>query len=87
MIGECWHFTDAENALENTWVIDEVRFVVDKVYIILEIHEIYQYQFTQYNPTTGEGGLFVKYVITFLNLKIEYSGYPSWVRNPDDEDQ
>ena len=43
MIGECWHFTDAENALENTWVIDEVRFVVDKVYIILEIHEIYQY--------------------------------------------
>jgi hypothetical protein len=27
---ECQHFTDAERALEGTWIIDEVRLVVEK---------------------------------------------------------
>jgi hypothetical protein len=44
---ESRHFTDAERALEGTWVIDEVRLVVQKGYKILEIHEIYEYQVTQ----------------------------------------
>jgi hypothetical protein len=60
---------------------------IDKVYKILEMHEIYEYQVTQYDPTTGRGGLFVEYIDTFLKLKAEASGYPSWVRTPDDEDQ
>jgi hypothetical protein len=33
------------------------------------------------------GGLFVEYINTFLKLKAEASGYPSWVRTPADEDQ
>jgi hypothetical protein len=48
--------------------------------------EIYEYHVTQYNRETGDGGLFVAYVDTFLKLKAEASGYPSWVRTPDDED-
>jgi len=59
---------------------------VDKVYKILEIHEVYQYQVTQYNPDTGEGRLFMDYINTFLKLKSEASGYTSWVRTLDDED-
>jgi hypothetical protein len=42
---------------------------------------------TQYNRETGDGGLFVHYINTFLKLKAEASGYPSWVRTPADEDQ
>jgi hypothetical protein len=35
---------------------------------------------TQYDPATGEGGLFVQYVDTFVKLKAEASGFPSWVQ-------
>jgi hypothetical protein len=42
---------------------------VEKGYRILEIHEVYEFQVTQYNPETGEGGLFVDYINTFLKLK------------------
>ena len=78
---------DAESALEGTWVIDELRLVLEKGYKILEIHEIYEYRVMQYNPKTGKGGLFVEYINTFLKLKAETSGYPCWVRTSADEDQ
>ena len=41
----------------------------------------------QYDPQTGQGGIFVEYINTFLKLKTEASGYPSWVRTPEDEDR
>jgi len=67
--------------------LDEVRMAVSKGYRILEIHEVYEYEVTQYDAATGEGGLFVEYIDTFLKLKAEVSGYPSWVRTPADEDR
>jgi len=60
---------------------------VSKGYRILKIHEVYEYEVTQYDAATGEGGLFVEYIDTFLKLKAEASGYPSWVRTPADEDR
>jgi len=36
---------------------------------------------------TGEGGLFVDYTNTFLKIKAEASGYPFWVRSPEDEER
>ena len=77
---ECQHFTKSKRALEGTWVIDEIRLAVEKVYKIIKIHEIYE-------PKTVQGGLFVEYINTFLKFKAEASGYPSWVRTPDDEDR
>jgi hypothetical protein len=68
--------------LEGAWVIDKVRFAVAKGYNILEIYKVYQYEVTQYNPDTGDGGLFVEYINSFLNLKAVASGYPSWVQTP-----
>jgi hypothetical protein len=41
---------------------------------------------SQYDPTSGEGGLFVQYINTFVKLKAEASGYPNWVKCPEDED-
>jgi len=82
---ECRHLGDAERCLEDTWVIDEVRLAVAKGYKILEILEVYEYRVTRYDPQTGEGGLFADYIDTFLKLKAEASGCPSWVRTEDDE--
>jgi len=67
--------------------MDEVRLAVEKGYRTLEIYEFYEYEFTQYNPDTGDCGHFVDYINTFLKLKAEESGYPGWVRNPEDEEQ
>ena len=63
--GECAHETNAERALTGTWVMDEVRVAVQKGYKVLEIFEVYEYDITQYDPQTGQGGLFVEYINTF----------------------
>jgi hypothetical protein len=49
--------------------------------------EVYEYRVIRYDPHTGEGGLFVDYINTFLKLKAEASGYPCWVRGPVDEER
>jgi hypothetical protein len=73
--------------LDGTWIINEVRLAVAKVYKIIEIQEGYQHELTKYNPETGDGGVFVEYINTFLKLKAEARGYPSWVQTHADEDQ
>jgi hypothetical protein len=67
--------------------MDEVQLAVNKGYRILEVQEVYEYAVTQYDPSTCEGGLFAEYINTFLKLKAEASGFPSWVRTPDDEER
>jgi hypothetical protein len=52
---------------------------VQKGYIILEIHEVYEYSITRYDPETRGGGTFAGYIDTFLKLKAEASRYPAWV--------
>jgi len=49
----------------------------------VEILEVYEYQVTRYDPETGNGGLFAEYIDTFVKLKQEARGYPSWVRTED----
>ena len=87
MRGQCRHFSDAERAISGTWVLDEIRLAVTKGYRVTEIHEIYEYVVTQYDKASDEGGLFVGHINTFLQLKAEPSGYPSWVRPPSDKDR
>jgi len=62
----------------------ELGLAVENWYQILEVHEVYAYQVIQYNTETGEGGLLVEYINTFLKLKWNSSGYPSWVHSPED---
>ena len=69
------------------WVLDEIRLAVQKGYKLVEVHEVYEYRVTQYDPQTGTGGLFVQYRDNFLKLKIESSGYPSCFQIPADNDR
>ena len=66
--------------------MDEVRIAVQKVYRILDIYEVYEYQIT-HSRETDEGGLFVDYINTFLKLKVEANGNSSWVRILEDEER
>jgi hypothetical protein len=63
--GECHHKTDEETAVTGIWHIDEVWLAVQKGYRILEIHEVYEYKVTRYDPETREGGLFAGYIHFF----------------------
>jgi hypothetical protein len=53
---------------------------------VSEVIEVYKYNVIEYDPTTGEGGLFVQYINTFLKLKADVSGYPGWVTYHEEED-
>jgi len=85
--GRCSHETVSERALTATWIVVEVRVAVQHGYTVLKIHEFYEYGVTRYDPKTGEGGHFVRYIDTFLKLKAEASGYPGWVQGQEDEDR
>lgn len=64
-------------SLTGTWVIDEVKLAISKGYDIVKVHEIWEYQVTQYDKTTGEGGLFSGSINTFLKIKTEASSWPA----------
>ena len=65
--------------------MDEMLLAVQKVYRLIEVFKFYEYQVIQYDPTTGQGGLFVEYINTFLKLKAEANSYPSSVRTPEED--
>jgi len=67
--------------------MDEVRLAVEKGYRVFQIYEFYENQVNKYSPETGEGGHFVEYINTFLELKAKASGYPFWVQSPEEEDR
>ncbi len=74
----CNH-TDEERSLVGTWVTDEVKKAVAKGYVVKCIYEVWHFdEVSQYDPDTMEGGVFKDYVNTFLKLKQESSGWPSW---------
>jgi hypothetical protein len=52
---DCKQQTDAERATTGTWVMHEIRLAVQKDYKTVEVHEVYEYRVTKYNPQTGDG--------------------------------
>ena len=68
---ECVH-TDEQRALTGTWCTPELSKAVDLGYDILYIYEVWHFD------ETCEG-LFKDYVNTWLKIKQEASGWPSWV--------
>jgi hypothetical protein len=70
---ECNHETVSEWAFVDKWVMDKIRLAVEKGSVVIEVHEVYGHQITKYDPQTGEGGIFVQFINTFLKLKAEAS--------------
>jgi G:T-mismatch repair DNA endonuclease (very short patch repair protein) len=80
---ECEHEPE-DRQLTGTYVADELRKAVEKHYKIIVIHEVWEYEVVQYDPTTKTGGLFSGYINNFLKIKQECSGWPSWCVTQDD---
>ena len=85
MCETCTH-GEHERALVGTWIVDEVRKAVDMGYTVLRVYEFYEYAVTQYDSQTGQGGLFVEYINTFLKLNVEASRYPNHVASEQYKD-
>lgn len=83
---ECIHSQD-ERSFIGTYVAEELRVAVRKGYEILKIYEAWEYQTTKYDTITKTGGIFAEYINTFLKIKTEASGFPSWCKTPADEDK
>ncbi|XP_052814068.1 uncharacterized protein LOC128241135 [Mya arenaria] len=74
-----------ERAIIGTWCTPELQTAVQQGYTIIQIYEVYHWSdTTKYNPSTQEGGLFAKYINTFLKFKQEASGPPDWIKTEED---
>ena len=61
-----------------TFTTIEVLKTIEKGYKVLQIHEVWNFEKTS-------NDLFSEYVNYFLRLKQESSGFPDWVKTPEDE--
>ena len=68
----CQH-TNAERTLRGTWCTPELFKAVEKGYTLIKIHEVWHFP-----PEQRQTGLFANYVNTWLKLKQESAGWPSW---------
>jgi len=68
-----------QRSFTGTYCTPEVMKALEKGYDIVKIYEVYHW-----NQTSDI--LFREYVNTFLRIKQEASGYPSWVKTPEDQD-
>ncbi|XP_044005444.1 uncharacterized protein LOC122850350 [Aphidius gifuensis] len=85
--GFCNH-NNNERSLIGTWVSSELKLALTKGYVIEKIYEVWHYdKMSMSNKETNEVGLFTGYINTFLKIKQEASGYPSWVKTESDKDQ
>ena len=68
----CPH-SDADRTLRGTWCTPELVKAVEKGYTLVRIHEVWHFP-----PEQRKTGLFADYVNTWLKLKQESAGWPSW---------
>ena len=66
----CNH-TDQQRQLQGTWCTPELQEARARGYILKRIHEVWHFQ-------ESEVGLFANYVNTWLQIKQESAGWPSW---------
>ncbi|XP_052760046.1 uncharacterized protein LOC128202914 [Mya arenaria] len=77
--------SEEDRALTGTWCTPEIKTAIRLGYRLLKVYEVYHWSdTTQYNLQTRKGGLFSKYINTFLKLKQEANGPPEWIKNEED---
>lgn len=64
----CQH-NESDRAFTGTWVTNEIKVALAQGYKLLNIYEIWHFdEMSQYDTSTKTGGLFTKYVNTFLKV-------------------
>ena len=67
------HHSDGDRTLRGTWCTPELVKAVEKGYTLVKIHEVWHFP-----PEQRQTRLFKDYVNTWLKLKQESTGWPSW---------
>ena len=67
------HHSDVDRMLRGTWCTPELVKAVEKGYSLVNIHEVWHFPEDQHRTS-----LFADYVNTWLKLKQESAGWPSW---------
>ena len=70
------HHSDADRILRGTWCTPELLKAVEKGYKIIKIHEVWNFPEQQRRT-----GLFADYINTWLKVKQQAAGWPSWCTN------
>ena len=71
---------DSERMFTHSYCTPEIEVALNMGYIIKQVHEVLHWSETEvYDPVTKQGGLFTKYINTFIKLKQEANGYPSHI--------
>jgi len=68
-------------------VFKEVRNAIEMGYSLMNVLEVWEYEVTCFDRGTKSWGLFADYVIMYVKLKKESSGYPSWLQSEADKDK
>ena len=74
------HHTDQQRQLQGTWCTPELKEARARGYILIRIHEVWHF-------TNSEEGLFADYVNTWLKIKQESAGWPSWCQTDDQKQE
>lgn len=82
----CNHNED-ERTMYGTWPLCEVKLALKHGYDMIQIIEMWTYDTAQYDPETRTGGLFTEYMKTFLKIKQEASGWPSYCHKGNDDEK
>ena len=70
---------DDDRCLAGTWCTPEIQKAVECGYKVVKIYEVYHWEASsQYDPALPGSGLFTNFINTFLKIKQESSGWPSW---------
>ena len=79
---------DSERMFTHSYCTPEIEVALNMGYIIKQVHEVLHWSETEvYDPVTKQGGLFTKYINTFLKLKQEVSGYRSHIKTEEEKDK
>ena len=71
-----YRHSDADRMVRGTWCTPELVKAVEKGYTLLKIHKVWHFPEAQ-----RWRGLFADYVNTWLKLKQESAGWPSWCQS------
>ena len=67
-LGKCTH-SDEDRCIVGTWVVDEVRKVVELGYSVMDLFDFWEYEVTCFHKDTNNGCMFAEQVYMFLKLK------------------
>lgn len=81
---DCNHERVEDRAFVGTYVLDELRLALEMNYTVLECFEVWEYEVTQLDRETGEGGIFPSYVNQFAKIKEHASGLPPHVKTDEE---